>query len=191
MPNDPTSHIRRALHDHFDSFWPGHDKSLIRLEDHPITTTAPNFRVACIHPQSDDEPWAYLSIGGFELSHERSCGLEFLLLARDKSEHLAQTLALVASLHSQAPLRQGSVVDLQDPWIRGSEHRHLLVTLPYPYGPGLEYCTAGLYSLRILWLLPITQSEFELLKQDGVEALEAHFEQEGIDFLDPTRASVV
>ncbi len=191
MPTIPSIQVRHALHDHVNAMWPGHDKSLLRVDEHPITDTVPSFRVACIHPQNDQEPWVYLSLGGFELDRDPTCGLEWMLLARESSSEHASTLALVASLHSQGPLRQGSVIDLHEKRIAGGELRHLLVTLPYPYGPQLERCQAGLFSVRILWLLPITEAEFDLLKQEGTEALESRFEQAGIDFLDPCRASVV
>ncbi|GEM_PF-935872 len=191
MSQVSSTHIRHALHDHVDSHWPGYDKSLLRVGDHPVTTASPNFRVACIHPKNSEEPWAYLSLGAYELGADPLCGLEFLLLARERSEHHAGILALVASLHSQSALKQGSVIDLQEPWIAGGTLQHLLVTLPYPYGPNLERCQAGLFSLRVLWLLPITGAEFALTKREGLEALEARFEAEGIDFLDPDRASVV
>lgn len=190
MPAVPTTHVRHALHDHVDQHWPGYDKSLMRV-DHPVTAAVPNFRVACIHPKSDDEPWAYLSLGGFEVSPDPLCGLEFLLLAKDQDGQHAGTLALAASLHSQSPLKQGSVIDLGEPWAEGGKLQHLLVTLPYPYGPNLERCQAGLYSLRVMWLLPITAAEFALLQAESLEALEGRFEQAGIDFLDPSRDSVV
>lgn len=190
MSTVPTSHVRHALHDHLDAYWVGYDKSMIRVADHAVTAAAPDFRVACIHPRSDDEPWAYVSLGGYALSPDPTCGLEFLVLGRTADEQLAQVLALASALHSQSPLKHGSVIDLQEPWTEGSTLQHLLVTLPYPYGPDLERCQAGTYSVRILWLLPITAGEFALLKQDGLEALEGRFEEAGIDFLDPARASV-
>ncbi|MFE9467493.1 suppressor of fused domain protein [Streptomyces virginiae] len=43
-----------------------------------------------------------------------------------------------------------------EPWTPGSSCDHLLVSLPYPYGPELEHCRVPGGHVRVLWALPVT-----------------------------------
>lgn len=64
---------------------------------------------------------------------------------------------MVASFHADERYRLsiGQTVDIGRPWIEGSSADHLLVSLPYPYGPGLEHCEAAGRHVQVLWLVPI------------------------------------
>jgi hypothetical protein len=66
-----------------------------------------------------------------------------------------------AALHADKRyrLRAGSAVNIGRPWMDGSGADHLLVSLPYPYGPALETCELGERHVRFLWLVPITAAE--------------------------------
>jgi hypothetical protein len=76
------------------------------------------------------------------------------------------------------------------PRVKSSRCTHLLVSLPYPFGPAFEHCQVNAM-LRLLWLLPITAAEAAFGRARGVDALEDLFERERIDTLDVMRASVV
>src|SRR5688572_19129115 len=67
----------------------------------------------------------------------------------------------------------------------------LFVTLPYPYGPDLEWCRWRRSSARLLWLMPIMPSEAAYVDEHGVEALERRFEETQVHFADPDRPPVV
>lgn len=65
------------------------------------------------------------------------------------------------------------------------------MSLPYPFGPEFEICkwNGGAHA-QILWLLPITAAEKDFRRDNGLEELEARFEEHAIDPADPKRASV-
>src|SRR5919106_2061901 len=77
------------------------------------------------------------------------------------------------------------------PWLDDSACDHLLVSVPYPYGPDLEVCAWQRGHARLLWLLPITEAERDYRATNGLEALEARFDEHAIEFWDPRRPSVV
>jgi hypothetical protein len=136
----------------------------------------------------------YVTLGCWEAVQSGGEGLEFLLSARDTDLTHAETLAWVAARHCGTPeqrLHRGSVVPLGKPWTPGSASDRLLVTLPYPYGPDLEWCRWRRNAARLLWLMPITPVEATYVAEHGVEALERLFEQSQVHFADPQRPSVV
>ena len=100
---------------------------------------------------------------------------------------------MVANLHADPryQIRLGTVLDIGRPRVDDSELTHLLVSLPYPYGPTLEYFQADGFQARILWLLPINSSEAAYASLHGVEELEREFDRSGINYLDVHRSSVV
>ena len=60
-----------------------------------------------------------------------------------------------------------------------------------PYGPEFEICRWKRGHARILWLLPITETERDFKAQHGLEALEQRFDDASRQYSDPQRASVV
>jgi hypothetical protein len=77
------------------------------------------------------------------------------------------------------------------PWAPNATCDHLLVSLPFPYGPALENCQIGDHTVRLRWLLPITQSEAAFANAHGYEALEERLEAAAIIPVDIRRKSVV
>jgi hypothetical protein len=104
-----------------------------------------------------------------------------------------ELLTMTAFYHETEGLGLGHTFPIGEPWLAGSMCDQFLVSLPYPFGPGLEVCeSAGLRRLiRFLWLLPITQAEREYSREHGVEALERLFDDHAIEFWEPQRRSVV
>jgi len=136
----------------------------------------------------------YVTLGCWEAVQSGGEGLEFLLSAREADVAHATTLASVAARHCGTPeqrLARGSVVPLGRPWTADSSCDSLFVTLPYPYGPDLEWCRWRRNSARLLWLMPITPTEAAYVDEHGVEALERRFEQTQVHFADPDRPPVV
>ncbi|MEW9337413.1 suppressor of fused domain protein [Streptomyces tanashiensis] len=85
----------------------------------------------------------------------------------------------------------GHTVPIGRPWLDDSACDHYVVSQPYPLGPEFEICEwNGGSHARILWLLPITEAEKVFRRENGLEALEARFEEQEIDPADPKRASV-
>ena len=69
--------------------------------------------------------------------------------------------------------------------------KHVLVSLPYPFGPELEVCAWDGGHARLLWLLPITAAERDFEVAHGLEALEQRFDDAALAYSDTRRGSVV
>lgn len=118
--------------------------------------------------------------------------LELHLLARDREHEpsIAEVLTAIAHYHRKGrPLGLGHSINFGRPWLPGSTCTHGLVSLPYLDGPSLEYMAET--KTRFLWLIPITAAEVDFKKHEGLDALEARFEEAQFDYLDPFRPSAV
>jgi hypothetical protein len=71
-----------------------------------------------------------------------------------------------------------------------SRSEYGLVSLPYLDGPSLENLKTDSKELKFYWLIPVTYSEVEFKKQNGLEALEELFDRIGFDYLNPDRNAV-
>jgi hypothetical protein len=83
----------------------------------------------------------------------------------------------------------GSIVELPAP-IFGGGSAHMLVYTPTYFDADL-YMIAGADPIRIVWLIPVTAAEADLVLHDGVRALEVRFEENDPDLLDLEREGVV
>lgn len=75
--------------------------------------------------------------------------------------------------------------------MKQSECSYLLISLPYPYGPKLEWLDLAGTCVRFLWALPITPREAAYAELNGHDALEQKFDEAKLDYLNPTRSSVL
>ncbi len=188
---DPTE-IRKGIYDHVDAIWSRHPKELLRA---PAAAGLPaDLRVARIGPAPENplDPWVYLSIGGFAHTVRRGSGVELMLLSPEKHDRHITAVCDALAAHRALPagVCVGTTIPLLRPWRPDACCDHLLVTLPYPYGPMLEQCDARGFPVRILWLMPITASEAAFADREGVEALEDRFEARAVDFMQLQRRSV-
>jgi hypothetical protein len=191
-----TSEVRTALIAHVDRFFSRHEKELIDAPEWKIRAELSHFRVCRVHPAPENpvDPWVYLSLGAWEITVDAGQGFEFFLISTQQQDAHAETVAEICARHANLPggLKPGMVVSLGRPIIPGATVDHLLVTLPYPYGPKLEDVESPPGTdIRILWLLPITTAEAALAKEQGSEALEKKFESIYMDFTVFDRESVV
>ena len=193
MAQSNTNEIRRGIFDHVDAIWQRHPKKLV-LPRHTTQPLPADFRIIKIGPHTENplDPWVYLSLGAWEHTRDNRSGIELMLLApSDHDRHIA-TLSLVLDAHHERAggLQPGDVVSLGASWLPGGNCDHLMVTLPYPYGPILEQCDARGFPIRILWLLPITNSEADFVRRQGAEALENRLEARAVDFMQANRRSL-
>ena len=138
--------------------------------------------------------WTYASVGLWSATHtEDGHGLEFFMLAPGQDNRLVELLTLAAFFHAgpeSQRLDVGHTVPIGEPWLRGSLCNHLLVSLPYTFGPELEWAEWEGGHARHLWLLPITEAEREFKVEFGREALEQRLEDAAVVPTDPQRRSV-
>jgi hypothetical protein len=118
--------------------------------------------------------------------------LELHMFSSVQRRELVELLVATAHYHrTGAPLGLGHTVNFGQPWIKGSKCEYGFVSLPYLDGPKLERLGGeNDGSVMFYWLVPVTKSEVEFKKRNGVEALEAKFEQASFNYLDPHRKSV-
>ncbi|SHM97548.1 Suppressor of fused protein (SUFU) [Halomonas cupida] len=184
--------IYSGLMSHVDTFWPSEKKEVFSWEKGGIKSILPDFRVLRISPGKQGEPWVYLTLGAWEVDNNLPFRQEFLIISPYESPRHIETLAMLSSYYSgTANLSTGSCVNIGREWLEGATCTHLLISLPYPYGPELENYNSSQISVKYRWLLPIHSSEKDFLDKYGLEELEKRFDKNEMDYLDPLRASVV
>jgi hypothetical protein len=120
--------------------------------------------------------------------------LELHLFSPTQADSHVELLTVVAHYHrTGSSLGLGHTVNFGRPWLPHSKCKYGLISLPYLDGPDLENytCKSVGEEIRFLWLIPITKRERDYKTQNGLEALEARFEEAQFDYLDPSRRSVV
>ncbi|MEU1630843.1 suppressor of fused domain protein [Streptomyces sp. NPDC020096] len=153
-----------------------------------------DLRILEVGPGPRGSWWTYVTVGCWSRANHQGHGLEFLMMAPTSDPRFADVLAMTAFYHcGPTPhlLDLGHSVPLGEPWTPGSTCEHLLVSLPYLHGPDLELCALPNGHARLLWLLPVAESEIAFRREHGTEALEQLFDEAEINPVDPRRAAVV
>jgi hypothetical protein len=118
--------------------------------------------------------------------------IELTMLAPYSAPGVVELLYAAAHFHrSGGGLSRGDTINFGRPWIGDSPCSHGLVSTPYVDGPVLGEALIDGQPVQVLWLLPVTPGEVAFLKQNGLAALEAAFDEAQLQFARPGRASVV
>jgi hypothetical protein len=177
---------------HLKTFWKGRSITQLRIEEGPILDNISEFSILRFSETREKPYWIYSTLGCFQIDsgHER---YEFFLLSPKECPQHELTLSMLAHFHSNSRyrLKLGSIVEIGDPWLPGSTCDHLLISLPYTFGRNLEWLELPDFCVRTLWALPITRSEAEFARREGIESLEQKFDSAMVPYLDPKRHSVV
>lgn len=184
----------RAVDRHVRNYFAGHPVDLLHFDDGPIRKRVPDFHAVRVEPGPRIGLWTYVSVGLWDATERREHGVEFILTAPADDPSHVEHLAMAAYYHAgpeEQRLDVGHTVPIGEPWIEGSSCDHFVVSLPYPFGQDLEICTWNGGHARLLWLLPITQAERDFKAANGLDALESLFDEQAINFWEPTRRSVV
>jgi suppressor of fused protein SUFU len=189
------SRATKAVEKHVATFFRGHKVDSSEWSRGPISQRVPGFRVLKVSPGPRINRWTIVSLGVWDALHdEREHGLEFLMCGPEPTDELLETLAMVAYYHAGPPenrLDVGHTVPIGRPLGANSKCDHLLVSLPYIFGPDLEACKWRGGHARILWAIPITEAERDFKAEHGLDALEQKFEDEGVRYWDLERESLV
>jgi hypothetical protein len=186
----PCDDVCGALQEHVLRNFDGHAADAFTWNAGPILTTNPHFRALRIAPTSQ-ELWTYVSVGGWAATADTNEGLEFILVAPFDTPRAVELLALTVDYNRDGRLGLGHTFPIGEPWLPGSRCDHVLVSLPYPFGPDLETCHVGDRHVDFLWLLPITEEERDFKVAHGQEALEVRFEEVELCYWDLNRASAI
>ena len=156
--------------------------------------SAPHVRVLRVDPESRGGLWLHVSSGA-SIPVERSAGgaggSEFVLVTPFKTLRAVELLAMVVYFHGVQALSVGDIVSVGEPWLPGSTCGHLLVSNPYLLADELWRLTLPGRSVHFRWVIPITAKERAYATERGLDALEQRFEEAGLEYWDPHRASVV
>jgi len=179
-----------ALDEHVRRFFAGRHIDVLTWHAGPIRDANPHFRVLRVAPPAARGVWHYVSVGGWAATAGRDTGLEFVLSSPVETDRAVELLAMAVYYHGRDGLGLGHTVPVGEPWLPGSACDHLLVSLPYPFGPDLQRCSAGSRRVDFLWLLPITKAERDFKVEHGQDELEQRFDAAGLRYWETGRASV-
>jgi Suppressor of fused protein (SUFU) len=191
MDVPPCDDVCAALDEHVRRFFAGRSVDAVTWHAGPIRGANPHFRVLRVAPTAPGRLWQYVSVGGWAATADRDAGLEFVLSSPVETDRAVELLAMTVYYHGDERLGLGHTVPIGEPWLPGSACDHLLVSLPYPFGPDLQLCHTADRHVDFLWLLPITKAEREFTMEHGLEELEQRFDAAGLRYWEPERASVV
>jgi len=156
--------------------------------------SAPHVRVLRVDPESRGGLWLHVSSGA-SLPTGGSAGgahgSEFVLVTPFKTLRAVELLAMVVYFHGVQALSVGDIVSVGEPWLPGSTCGHLLVSNPYLLADELWELPLPGRTVHFRWVIPITATERAYATERGLDALEQRFEQAGLEYWDPHRASVV
>ena len=153
----PSDDVCDALEDHIRRFFMGRLVEAFTWRGGSILQDNPHFRVLRVAPSSDGGPWTYISVGGWAATEGTSHGQEFVLCTEAADVRAIELLAMTVFYNGGGRLGLGHTVPIGEPWLPGSACNHLLVALPYPFGPDFQTCHVGDRHVDFLWLLPITE----------------------------------
>ncbi len=102
-----------------------------------------------------------------------------------------ELLQYLAHYHrTQERIALSHCVPFERPWLEDSKCTYGLITYPYLDGPNLEMMELDDAFVQCLWVVPITQSEFDYQAEVGNHQLERIFFEvphERVDYLDTPR----
>jgi hypothetical protein len=156
--------------------------------------SAPHVRVLRVDPESRGGLWLHVSSGASlptEGSTGGAHGSEFVLVTPFKTLRAVELLAMVVYFHGVQALSVGDIVSVGEPWLPGSTCGHLLVSNPYLLADELWKLPLPGRTVHFRWVIPITATERAYATERGLDALEQRFEEAGLEYWDPHRASVV
>jgi hypothetical protein len=184
----------RALVEHLRRFFPGRVVDIEAPPQRRVYSRVPTYHLIVVRPAEPGDGWLYVTSGCWAATQREGHGIEFIVWGtEDRAEHRWAQM-MTAWYHSGPPtdrLGLGHTLPIGEPWLPGSRCDHLLVSLPYPWGPDLEICDWPGGHIQLLWLLPITRAERDFKAEHGLEALESKLEDAAIIPTDPHRPSVV
>jgi Suppressor of fused protein (SUFU) len=177
------------IKEHYERNW--HSTGVIvPTDDIKMKVLNEYFCVLEFAPNDKRGYWIYATVG---MSLMETPKIELHIFSKSRDHSLALLLTIIAHYHfsSSDNLNLWHTVNFGMPWYIGSECTFGFISLPYLEGPELEVFKDNNDITSFYWLIPITESERDFKKLNGVEALEDLFEKNNFNYLDPFRKSLV
>jgi hypothetical protein len=177
-----------GLRRHLPTFFTGHpyEETVWTLGPAELL---PRLKIAVMSPDPRTGLWVYATVGASAARSDPTSLLEFVLTAPAEDLRHAELMTMTAYDHHTEGFGLGHTFPIGEPWLSGSACDHMLISLPYPFGPELEVCCLGERELSFYWVLLITRAERDFKAEHGQEALEQRFNAQAIEFWDPRRPS--
>ncbi len=185
---------RVALDKHIREFFRAQSVEVRRAPGERMSQRLPDFSVYVVGPGDRGGMWTHITAGGWRATQRAGHGREFVLSANANDDRHVEVLAMLAWFHAgpaDQRLDLGHTVPLGEPWTPGSACDHILIDLPYLYGPELELCPFQGGHIRLLAAMPITPAERQFKIAKGLEERGDLLEEQSVDYSNPLRASVV
>jgi len=181
-----------GIKEHVADFWPNAHLRSCKWQRGPVNELGKDFAVLELSPTAESNNlWVYCTAGTGKVQTQ-SHRHEFFLLSSESDPSHVETLTMVSHYHRfESPLSLGHVVPIGRPWSDDSLCDRLLLSLPYPFGPKLEWLRSDSLEVQFLWALPITPKEAQYARQNGVEALEQCFDSVKLRYWDSARLDAV
>lgn len=193
MPSGlPQNAILQSVKKHVSSFWPTAHVAVRNWPRGPVAELGGDFAVLELSPtRESNNLWVYCT-AGTGATENGADQYEFALFSPSSDQRHVETLTMLSHYHRfESSLGLGHIVNIGHPWIERSRCDRMLMSLPYPFGPRLEWLRTDVLTIQLLWALPITPEEAAFVKQNGTEELEQRFDAAKLRYWDPQRGSVV
>lgn len=177
------------IENHYEDVW-NSKPEICEFNGGPIGQLPNEFAVLRFAPHDNRKMWTYATRCMSLPVDEHP--LELHIFSPFESYQVVELLVATAHFNrTSTKLDIGHSVNFGRPWIGASECDHGLISLPYLDGPRLENLPIGKRTVKFYWFIPITKSEVDFKKTNGLEALEIEFDKFGFDYVNPERKSVV
>ena len=156
-----------------------------------ILKVQPRFQVLRFAPGPKSSLWAYCSVGAWEVGGPGVRRLEFLYLSAAATDRMVELLAMLTAYH------QGNKLDYRAyAAARRTVGPRINTRSPVDFyalysGSRLRELPPRWAHAHCVWALPITAAQRAFKVEHGLEALEQRFEDAGLEYWNPGRASVV
>ena len=173
---------------HYRECW-GNDYRSIRWEKGPVHRHPLGFQVLEFKPNKKHKLWTYASVGMSCETHAQA--IELHMFSPYQTDRIVELLTIVATFHcNDKKLGLNHRINFGEPWLEESKCTKGFISLPYLDGPKLEVFRLNEMRVGFYWLIPITETEADIVDAEGVEGLESRFENQQFDYSNPNRISV-
>jgi len=174
---------------HYVANW-GSEPKIYLWGKGPIQKLYYQFRVLEFPPATNTDMWKYATV--FMSGDENGYPIELFVFSSKQDHSLVELLFAVGYYHQNThKLSLNDSVNFGRGWQGASVCNYGFISLPYIGGPDLETLKIEGEEIKFYWLIPVTEQEVEYRKSHGTDALEDMFEEKGLDYINPGRASLI
>jgi Suppressor of fused protein (SUFU) len=175
--------------DHYRRCW-GTTPQVCNFSKGPIHQLPHGFSVVRFAPHDKRTMWTYATCCMSQIEDRKL--IELHMFSPAETDDIVELMYAVAHFHcTSEKLDVGHSVYFGRPWLEKSICDYGLISLPYLDGPALEILKAYAETINFYWMIPISYSEMLFKKQQGLDALENKFQTISLDYINPSRESVV